>query len=62
MKKALNISVLACVPFLLTDAEKQRRRQKVLYLSIGAGAGYAAVTVLLLILWFKGAGAFSGLF
>ncbi len=62
VKKALNVSVLACVPLLLTDAEKQRRRQKVLYLSIGAGAGYAAVTVLLLILWFKGAGAFSGLF
>ncbi len=62
VKKALNISVLACVPLLLTDAEKQRRRQKVLYLSIGAGAGYAVVIVLFLILWFKGAGAFSGLF
>jgi polysaccharide chain length determinant protein (PEP-CTERM system associated) len=58
VKKALNISVLACVPLLLTDAEKQRKRRNVLYLSIGAGAGYAAVMVLFLILWFKGAGAF----
>jgi len=59
VKKALNISVLACVPLLLTDAEKQRRRQNVLYLSICAGAGYAAVAVLFLILWCKGGGAFS---
>ena len=58
VKKAFNISVLACVPLLLTDAEKQRRRRNVLYLSIGAGAGYAAVMVLFLILWCKGAGAF----
>ena len=58
VKKALNISVLACVPLLLTDAEKQRRRRNVLYLSIGAGAGYAAVMVLFLILWCRGAGAF----
>ena len=57
--KALNIPVLACVPLLLTDAEKQRRRRNVLYLSIGAGAGYAAVIVLLFVLWCKGAGAFS---
>ena len=59
VKKALNISVLACVPLLLTDAEKQRRRQKVLCLSIGAGAGYTAAIVLLLILLYRGGGAFS---
>jgi polysaccharide chain length determinant protein (PEP-CTERM system associated) len=59
VKKALNISVLACVPLLLTDAEKQRRRQNDLYLGICAGAGYALVIVLLLILWCKGGGAFS---
>ncbi|MCK4603500.1 MAG: hypothetical protein KAU41_02230 [Deltaproteobacteria bacterium] len=62
VKKALNISVLACVPLLLTDAEKQKRRQKVLYLSICAGAGYAMVIILLLILWCKGTGALKGLF
>ena len=56
--RALNVPVLACVPLLLTDVEKQKRRRNVLYLSIGAGAGYTAVTVLLFILWFKGAGAF----
>ena len=58
VKKAFNISVLASVPLLLTDAEKQRRRQNVMYLSIGAGAGYAVVIVLFLVLWCKGAGAF----
>ncbi len=56
--KALNVPVLACVPLLLTDAEKRKRRLKALFLSMFAVVGYAAVTVLLLILWFKGAGAF----
>jgi hypothetical protein len=58
----LNISVLACVPLLLTDAEKRKRRLNALFLSSFAVAGYAAVAVLLFILWSKGPGAFSGLF
>ena len=62
VKKALNISVLACVPLLLTDAEKRKRRLNALFLSSFAVAGYAAVAVLLFILWSKGPGAFSGLF
>ncbi|MDL1958371.1 MAG: hypothetical protein LWX01_00520 [Deltaproteobacteria bacterium] len=61
VKKALNISVLACVPLLLTDAEKRKRRLNALFLSSFAMAGYAAVIILFLILWCKGGGAFSGL-
>ncbi len=61
VEKALNISVLVCVPLLLTDAEKRKRRLNALFLSLFAMVGYAAIIVLLLILFYKGGGAFSGL-
>ena len=60
--KALNVPVLACVPLLLTDAEKRKERLNTLFLSIFAVAGYAVVVVLLFILWSKGPGALKGLF
>jgi polysaccharide chain length determinant protein (PEP-CTERM system associated) len=62
VKKALNIPILACVPLLLTDAEKRKRRLNTLFLSIFAVVGYAVVAVLLFILWSKGPGALKGLF
>ncbi|MEA1868090.1 MAG: XrtA system polysaccharide chain length determinant [Thermodesulfobacteriota bacterium] len=60
--KTLNIPVLACVPLLLTNAEKRKRRLKALFLSLFAVAGYAMVIVLLFVLWSKGPGALKGLF
>jgi len=60
--KALNVPVLASVPFLLTDAERRKRRLKTLFLSIFAVVGYAVVAVLLFVLWSKGPGALKGLF
>ena len=62
VKKALNIPVLACVPLLLTDAEKRKKRLNVLFLSLFATMGYAAVAVLLFILRSKGPGVLKGLF
>jgi polysaccharide chain length determinant protein (PEP-CTERM system associated) len=62
VKKALNISILACVPLLLTDAEKRKRRLNTLFLSSFAVVGYAVGAVLLFILWSKGPGALKGLF
>lgn len=60
--KALNVPVLACVPLLLTDAEKRKRRLKALFLSMFAVVGYAMVAALLFVLWSKGPGALKGLF
>ncbi|MBW1670831.1 MAG: hypothetical protein JRJ40_05415 [Deltaproteobacteria bacterium] len=62
VKKALNISILACVPLLLTDAEKRKRRLNALFLGSFAALGYAVIIVLLFILWNKGPGALEGLF
>ncbi len=62
VKKAFNISVLACVPLLLTDVENRKKRLKTLFLSALAIAGYAVITVLLFILWSKGPGSLNGLF
>jgi polysaccharide chain length determinant protein (PEP-CTERM system associated) len=62
VKKALNISVLACVPLLLTDAEKRKRRLSALFLGSFATVGYAVIIVLLFVLWSKGPGALKGLF
>jgi len=62
VKKALNISVLTCVPLLLTDAEKRKRRLNAWFLGSFATVGYAAVMVLLFILWSKGPGVLKGLF
>ncbi|RKX62512.1 MAG: hypothetical protein DRP37_01355 [Thermodesulfobacteriota bacterium] len=60
--KALNIPVLACLPLLLTDAEKRKRKLNALFLSSLAVAGYAMVIVLMFVLWSKGPGALKGLF
>nr|HDN01146.1 hypothetical protein [Deltaproteobacteria bacterium] len=62
VKKALDIPVLACVPLLLTDAERRKKRLAAFFFGTLAVAGYAVITVLLFILWSRGPGALEGLF
>lgn len=62
VSKALGLPVVACLPLLLTAAEKRRKELTTWLLGATACLGYGVVASLLLVLWRKGAGAWIGAF
>ncbi len=60
--KAIDLPVVACLPLILTPAEKRRQTLKTLALSALALVCYAGLGGLLVILWKKGAGALTNVF
>ncbi len=62
IEKTLDLPVLASIPYLLSPAEKRRKRLKTFCLTAGACLSYSVVGVLALLLWRKGVGFLSGMF
>ncbi len=61
VEKAFGIPVITCIPQLLTDMEKKRRRLKEIILGVAAAAAYSGIGGLLFFLIKNGAGALVNL-